>query len=207
MVGLADSRADTFKMACDRWPDSKGIIKTSVRFARATRAVSKTYSEFLGLSCNSIWVHHRNKYRNISKRAAHSSSNADSQWISRPLSWKREYFGQCDIFNWLGFIGTIFYSLIWSSRYEGEKWSSRKLHCFIWHRSLVWFRKLNIYLGSKRNQNMVKWKSCCRMAEEQVTWRSERAQFLESERPVFKARNPHIQMLGPGTSPCLSMNL
>lgn len=57
----------------------KGFMKPFARSARAATVMGRTYSEFLGLSCNSIRVHHCNKNRNIPKWAAHSSSNADSQ--------------------------------------------------------------------------------------------------------------------------------
>lgn len=99
---LADLKAEWDIENCLPLPGGfKGFIKTSARFARAARVI-RTYSEFLGLSCNSIWVHHCNKYRDITKRAAHSSSNADSQGVSRPLPWKRlkYFFGQCGILNW-----------------------------------------------------------------------------------------------------------
>lgn len=65
-------------------------VGTLARLSRAIMVSRETYSEFLGLSCNTVWMHHCNKNRNIAKWAAHSSSNADPQGVSRPLPWNRQ---------------------------------------------------------------------------------------------------------------------
>ena len=159
-------------------------MKTFARLARAARVISRTYSEFLGLSCNSIWVHHCNKYRNITKWAAHSSSNADSQWVSRPLPCKRlKYFGQCGILNWC-LVSLAQYPMATQVSEVWGKWDSRKLHYFIWHRSLLWLRKISICPGNKRNQNTLSENHAVRLMKSRYV-NEVKDPILESERSVL----------------------
>lgn len=71
------------------------------------------------------------------------------------------------------------------------KWSPRKPHYFIWHRSLVWLRKISICAGNKRNQNTLNKNHAVGSDEKRVHWWSERPQFW-NQRDVYSKPGSHI---------------